>query len=374
MDLLLGIVIGAVMMAICFFAIRSIKRSHSNQKASAASSQHDNRSPMFESAEDRRQREKEARQDSAYRELLNKYAEASTRGEYETVKRTVNSNRSQISEEQFDWLIEMVDTALEELERNERIAAEMAPKLAQFRALKSSTDSDYVFAELHKIYVLEQEEDVIIQYSELEAHGDEDDMDWMTSTYDKLVIERLQMLIATAITGTPEDYEKVRALHGELLDHHYVSKDHEDINELMDDETKKAWNEMVVRFLREPHPYDDLYDYDYIEHSEYDELIKKAREGDLLSLHLVVLMMEDSDISDRLVEIMTEEFNEQIEQQKLALGFLPGRTSAPPKWRQAVDETTEQGRPGSSPEPPLITPKGVFIFHKMTLLIWARCA
>lgn len=315
MDLLLAFVAGIALMALVSWIVRKVRRSSkdSNDKSASAG----------ESFEQRKQREKEDRETALYDELYDRYHSSSTRVEYETLERDVRSNQSKLSVERYNRLINLITDMLGRLADEERRQAEMEPKLAKFRALKNSMDTDNVFTELHRINVLDAE-DSIISYGNLESYGETADVNWMYSTYDRLVLERFRILITIARSGTVTDYRNVRTLFDELEENDYTNENHEDIEEILAEHLKDEWNEMIVRFVREPDS-DDLFGYDDLTEDDYKEIVRKAREeGDLLSLSWIILLDDDGEIADTLVEVLMTEFRTELEKQHLALGFKSG--------------------------------------------------
>lgn len=324
---LLGVVVTAAVMIGAYFIVRRVRRtkdadSSSSSSTNSASSRSVIRGP---SLEEQRQARLEERQNETYRDLSNKYAEADTIEQHVALLREVENKRSDLSNYRYETLSSRIKEDIEAAEKDAQIRAEMAPKLIQFRALKILADNEVLFEQLHRILKDGDDPEAIIFYSDLEKYGEERDLEWLSAVYNAMLPERLKTLLETARTGTIEDYQKIRALVDDLVEYDYVDDNDDYIDAIIQQQFQKEWNEMVVRFFRDPG------DEDYFEptepdgEEEIDALLHRARvEKDLLSLQMLRASIEDEDdVYYRFIELTQKELEEEVEQQLLALGLRP---------------------------------------------------
>lgn len=326
METIIGIVIGLVVGIGAALVVSAVRRRQAewnqpqNRSASASIAQ-----DSSDDEEEFQEPEPDDPKQIAYRELQVEYNAASIREEYTALKTKLESKKSTLTTDDYDYLLGQTNNMLSSLEQEERERAEFDAKIQQFRDLRTQTDREELFTDLHHILLL-RDEDHFITYDELENYGEQEDLDWAARTYDELVLERLGQLIDAAGSpgGTVEDYNKVREFYGELWDNSYTNADGNEIDDVMSDELKDAWNNMVVRFVREPDTSDDLYGYDDLDEDDYRKIIKGAREHDLLSLRLLTMLSADGNIDDTLIEVFVTEFQTDLDAQHLALGFKSG--------------------------------------------------
>ena len=323
MDLLfIGIAIGLALAGGIVGIVVLIKRRNAAWENTSSNSSRDERPDTSGHDAERSiaSREAEAKE-AAYSQLLDKYEAATTIDEYVSLQRELETKRSKLAEADYDSLISYIESAMTALDEEADARALIEPKLAAFAALKNVTDKEKLFTELHPIVVTNEEP--VITYDELEENAEEGDLEWLSQTYEEVLIEHLKKLVIAAREGTIADYEMVTTLWDELEE--YDSNTCDDRDDLVSQNLATEWNEMIVRFKREPDYYDDLYGLDDLDEDGYKAIIKKAREDhDLLSLRLLFILAEDdSTFTDLLVASLTEELQVELDAQYLALGFAP---------------------------------------------------
>lgn len=312
MDLIIGIVIGAAIFGVILLLVRfarSIKAEHDDRGQDSRS---DNGRDSLDRQESRRTSDA----------LQQKMLEASSHDQFAIVLRDIENQRSQLNTEDYNRLVRNVNLSIDGLKQTEAEKAKIEPKLAAFRQLKSVTDPEALFIELHRIYLSDQ--DSVISVDELDDHGEKGEYEWFARTYDTLLVEYLRTLLIAARHGTLVDYKKVMQLWEELSD--FLSNESEGRQEFVTKHLASEWNEMIVRFKRSIE-WEDLMGIDDLGENDYKVIINKARqEHDLLSLRMYAFFDEqgDSVLAEALVEIVTEEFRSDLEAQLLATGFIAG--------------------------------------------------
>ncbi|MFY9227908.1 MAG: hypothetical protein WAO28_01080 [Candidatus Microsaccharimonas sp.] len=327
MDLFIGIVIGLALAGGVFGIVVLIKRRNAAWENSSTSSSRDEREDRRDTSREDAERSLATREaeakNAAYRQMRDKYDAATTREEYVALQTELEAGRSKLAEADYDSLVSQIESEIEALDEEARARAEIEPKLAAFAALKNVTDKEELFTKLHPMFATD--ETPVITYDELEEHAEEGDLDWLDTAYDEALIEHLKALLIAAREGTVADYKAVTKLWDELED--YSSNTYDDRDDLVSQNLATEWNEMIVRFKREPDYDEDLYGLDDLDEDGYKAIIKKAREDhDLLSLRLLFIIVnewQDSDFTDLLVASFTEELQAQLDAQYLALGFTP---------------------------------------------------
>ena len=255
-----------------------------------------------------------------YEALSVKYDSLSTRDGYVTLQREVESKRSSLSEEGYEQLTRAIGSAIKRIDDEVAARIIVDPKLAKFAALKNITDPELLFTELHRITITK---DGVISEDELFQYGKEDDVVWLTKSYDKLLLEHFRKLLVTARQGTVADYQKVMKLWEELSE--YYSDSSEDRDDMVESYLAEEWNEMIVRFKREVDWNEDLYGYDDLRAEAYPEIFRKAREDkDLLSIQVsLMLANEDPAFVEAVAETRLKDLRDDLDTQLLAIGFKP---------------------------------------------------
>ena len=242
------------------------------------------------------------------------------RFDYSRLQQDVQSPSSNLTDERRDELLRLIEGAVQKIKEKEREV--VAPKLAQFQALKGITDEEQLFHELHRISVGDTG---VITYNELDSYGDVTDTDWLDDTYEKLLVKRFRRMLIAAREGTTSDYQEVMKLWEELREDGVGRMNREEfvIKHFADE-----WNQMIVRSKRELDWNDDLFAFDSgDEQVDNAELVRKAREEhDLLSMRVVIKLFEDNDYDfDRIIaESVVEELKTELEVQYFNLGFKSG--------------------------------------------------
>ena len=333
MDFVLGCIAMLIAVGIVYVVVRAVRRSRANSQSESASSAP---SLSFSSSE-RRDQEVEKPKSSEevlYDQLYNTYHSSSTKEEYETLLQDIKSKQHRLYSEGFNELTSMVNDEITRLDEEAAAQAAIDLKVEKFRALKSVMDSEELFTELHRIYVIryDDEEDAatmgaIISYEDLEEYGEQSDLDWLAETYDKLLVERFRTLLEVARVGTVADYKKVQELREELKSNDYTDVEGEDVDVFLTNNLTSEWNEMIVRFKRELDWYEDLMGLDNLDEDAYKVIIKKAREDkDFMSLRLLIMMIDEdvSELKDLFIETLITELRTELDVQFLSLGFKSG--------------------------------------------------
>jgi len=322
MDLLAGIVIGFVLAGAVVGIVVLIRRRNAAWENTSQNSSRNERSDSSHKDAERSLASREAEaKNAAYRQMRDKYDAATTREDYVALQSELKTKQSKLTQADYDTLVSWIESEIETLDEEARARAVIEPKLAAFAALKNVTDKEELFIELHRIFLTDEQ--AVITYDELEENAEENDLDWLNTTYDEVLIEHLKKLLIAAREGTVSDYKAVTTLWDELEE--YGSNEDEDRVEFVTKHLATEWNEMIVRYKREPDYYEDLFGLDELEEEDYKMIIKKAREDhDLLSLRLLFMLSDDdSDFTDLLVASLTEELQAELDAQYLTIGFAP---------------------------------------------------
>jgi len=306
MELLTGMGLGALVVIVIFVAIRLIR----------SASKSGPRSPSITPEEQLKLNS----QMRTYEALGVKYDSMSTRDGYVTLQREVESKRSSLSEDGYEQLKSVIGSAIKRIDDEVAARIIVDPKLAKFAALKNITDPELLFTELHRITITK---DGVISEDELFQYGKEEDVVWLTKSYDKLLLEHFRKLLVTARQGTVADYQKVMELWEKLSE--YYSDSSEDRDDIVESYLAKEWNEMIVRFKREVDWNEDLYGYDDLRAEAYPEIFRKAREDkDLLSIQVsLMLANEDPAFVEAVAETRLKNLRDDLDTQLLAIGFKP---------------------------------------------------
>lgn len=329
--ILIGIVIGLVIGGIVVLIVFGLRRMNASLNGGKTTTRGSDRSTQSRGREPEPYSEPERTpQEKVYDALYEEYQSATTREQYTSLQAKIESKRSQMTEELYQSLNRDVSNEIDAIDQEAADQAVIDAYLAKFRALKTETDKEKVFEALHQIKVVqvndETDEPEIALYEDIESNGETEDIDWMNSTYDTLLKERLRTLILAAREGTVDDYQALNSLISELDDSGYESEDHEDVYDIIGSNYADDWNEMIVLYMRSPDWYDDFYGLDDIEEDGWTAIFKKARdEGDLLSIVLSLMKEEnDNTFSEFLVEDKLKEIQTQLDTKHLAIGFRSG--------------------------------------------------
>lgn len=257
---------------------------------------------------------------------LNGSDELNNRAGFEPYLEKIKANKSKLNPSEYEFLIQGAEARLAGIADEEAAAEAVKPKLAAFAALRQETDHEMLFAELHKIVLLDSA-DALISTDELEEFGEEVDVDWAASTYDTVLESHLRLLLANALNGTAADFQKVMDLWEELDDNgYYDEKDEEGREHFVRTRLATEWNAVIVRFKRELDWDDDLFTLEDLDSDEYPNLLQKAKDGDLFALRVVLLLLddEDDDMEELILDQSKAVFQSEADTQSLALGFAPG--------------------------------------------------
>jgi len=293
MDLLIGVVIGVVLAGVIYIVAMAVKKSRPDDQTPEA-------------------------KDAAYYLLKDKMALATSEDDYMALLAEFTFQQGKLHEKHYKKLFTEATRRIQEISANQKEYAEIEPKLQKLRALYDTTDKDQLFAELHRVNL---GVDGIVTYDQLNTYGERGEVERFSRTYDELLAAHLKQLIVVARDGTVEDYQKVMKLWEELGE--FVSADNEDRDEFATRHVAYEWNEMIVRFKRNPDLQNDIFGMDNLSRDDHKTILQKARQtGDLLSLRLSVLLAEDDDIiSEVLLEIVLEEFTKSLDDHYVTLGF-----------------------------------------------------
>lgn len=335
----LGIFIGAVVIGgvvgIIWLLRRSGKNSEpqrsngSSRAPNSRSGSAGNTSSSKDSAEETTRRERIALYEELRGEWYSINSTNDTSSAYEAYLVKLDTNKSKLDAESYQVLKGWTESRLAGIADKEARAAEVAPKLRAFMALRSETDKNVLFDELHKIVLLDDDTG-IISSEDLEEFGTEDDVNWAATTYDTVLEWRLRELLILARDGDVSDYRKVMDLWQQLDDNDYYDETNEEDREyLVRTKLAREWNEMIVRFKRKLDWEDDLFTLDELDSDDYPDLLQKAKSGDLFALRVILLLIEDEDedLSELIIELTNKALQADADAQSEALGFAPGATT-----------------------------------------------
>jgi len=260
--------------------------------------------------------------DSIYRDLHRRYATATSKSDYVQLLQDIKNKKSRLTERNYTQLSELTQQMINQLEKIERDRALVEPKLVSFRALKTLTNNEELFNELHRIATGDTG---ILTYDELELYGTEEDVTWARAAYDTSLKEQFRKMLVTARNGTVADYKKVMVLWDELKN--FVSTKDEERKDFVREYLASEWNEMIVRFTREPDWYDDISGYDELDEDDLKEILRSALvDHDLLNMRVALLLADDSDFTDVIIAKVIGDITVELETQLQAIGFKPGET------------------------------------------------
>lgn len=303
MELLLGIAIGLAVALVVALIRKGLKGGTATRESAGV--------PVTRNKQEDR---------SVYLDLRKRFEAATSKSEYENVLQDVKNKKSRLSEEDYDRLTDMAQSAIDQVEKLERDRQLVEPKLVRFRALKTLTDNEELFNELHRIATGNTG---ILTYDELELYGTEEDDEWLRATYDKSLKEHFREMLVTARNGTVADYKKVMVLWEDLKD--FVSAKDEEREDFVREYLASEWNEMIVRFTREPDWYNDISGYDELEEDDLKEILRSALvDHDLLNMRIALLLADDSDFTDVVIAKVMGDITVELETQLQAIGFKPG--------------------------------------------------
>lgn len=293
MNLWIGIVVGLVLAGGIYIVAMAVKKSRPDDQTPEA-------------------------KNAAYYVLKDALALAASEDDYKKLLKEFDLQQSKLHKKHHDKLVEEANWCIEEIRAKQKERAKTEPKLQQLRALYDTTDNDQLFAELHRINL---GVDGIITYDQLDMFGEKGELERFSRTYDELLATHLKQLLVVARDGTIEDYQKVMKLWQELDE--FISAANEDRNEFATRHVAYEWNEMIVRFKRNPDLNNDLLGVDDLSRDDYRTILRKAREADdLLSLRLSVLLAEeDYNVGEVLAEMILEEFTDKLDKHYVTLGF-----------------------------------------------------
>jgi len=293
MDLLIGVVIGVVLAGVIYIVAMAVKKSRPDDQTPEA-------------------------KDAAYYALKDKMALATSEDDYMALLAEFTFQQGKLHEKHYKKLFTEATRRIQEISANQKEYAEIEPKLQQLRALYDTTDKDQLFTELHRVNL---GVDGIVTYDQLNTYGERGEVEQFSRTYDELLAVHLRRLLIVARDGTVEDYRRVMTLWEELDE--FSGAGGEDRDEFVTEHVANEWNEMIVRFKRNPDLYNDIFGLDRLGRDGYKVILQKARQtGDLLSLRLSVLLAEvDYIVSEVLSEIVLEEFTKSLDDHYVTLGF-----------------------------------------------------
>ena len=304
MDLLFGIIIGAVLCIIVGLALYAVwrdKRREANELYGTTP---------------------KPKKLGVYDGFVARFSVISTRDEYTSLHRDVNAAQSDLGEKNYNRLVELITRKYEELDFREEALAKAKQRLGAFQAIRTITGRDDLFRELHRIYTGNEG---VITYEDLEEFAEDSDLEWYNQTYVELLEEHFRTLLVNARNGTIADYQKVMAVDKQLED--LFMPTGEDWEDFATKRFANEWNEMIVRFQIKLTWSNDLLGLYDLKKADYREIFRKAREEhDFLSLRLSAFFIEeeDSDFLDILVESIAKELQTELSDQYLILGFKPG--------------------------------------------------
>lgn len=321
MDFLFGLLAGVVLLGFIWLLVRSIKRWRAKMQAE------DNWSDVSRADASvdpiaGRMREETKRKHERYQDLMQAFNDAESIDAYQRLLKTLEQSKSQILEDDYNRLKDSITRTIKELEDEATQAALMAPKLAAFQALKSRPDSTELFEILHRIHF---EQDGILTLDELEEHCTQSDTTWFYEKYEVLLVEHLRNLLLAARNGTAADYEAVMELWEDLEDFETTKGEWRD--ELIEKHLLDEWNQVVVRFIREPDSDDELFGLDELDDDDYRTILEKIRESDdPLSLKVALILLDETSFDQTVVEVFRETLNARIERFHEEIGFKPGES------------------------------------------------
>jgi len=301
--LLIGIVIG---LAIAF-VVSTIKGQRKKQDARSVV-----RSTTADTA-----------QQATYLDLRRRYEAATSKSDYVKVLQDINGKKTKLTEQDYTRLVELTQATINRLDKQEKARVLIEPKLVTFRALKTLTNREELFNELHRINTGSTG---ILTYEELSEFGTEEDLGWMGIAYETLLKEHFRELLVAARNGSVADYDKAMVLWEELED--FYSSKREDRRDFVREYLASEWNEMIIRFKREIDWFEDIYGYDEPDEDEMNEILRKALvDHDLLSMRLSLALAEEySEFADVIIAKVTGEITVELETQLQAIGLKPGET------------------------------------------------
>ena len=296
MDLLFSIVVVVILVVVIAIVVWILKKAEPNFRNTAKS--------------------------EAFTEFRSVFSLDITREECVEKLDDIKSRESDFQEEDYDWLVRDGERRLREIDSIEEERIETEPRLKNYRVFIETAAKVKLFNELHRIKLGTSK---IISYTDIECFGAKGELEWFKRTYDELLVPRLRQLIMSARHGSVAHYQRVMVLRKELDG--FQSSEREDIEDFIAKHLAYEWNEMIVRFKRNPDWYDDIFGYEDLTSEDYTRIITKARgEHDLLNLLVLIKLVEDGNYNfvDALVATVVEELKIQRDAQQLELGFKPG--------------------------------------------------